>query len=923
MENTRYAYYAFISYNHRDSKQAKWIQEELENFKFPTTLKKDYGSRIPDSLRPIFRDATDLNAGVLEENLKRELLDSRFLIVVCSPESAQSEWVNKEVDFFIQNGREDQIIPLIVAGKPDAADEKEQCFVPALRNLKKEILGISIPELGAEKALVKVVAKMLSLKFDQLWQRHERQKRRAKRIKRSLAFIMLLLLIGSGIFAWDYNREKISYYADFVDKWGVPTGIIPLTEEQVAHRRGSYRFVSKQGKIRRVEYVNSHGLIWGQGKFGGKGHSDYQIYDAFLPASMKISYRESGRVSNIAYFNEKNERIFDLRFSKEGQSFLMEIKIRKKWISRLMAKEVRMYSITRDSGGFISRIMYKNSHGYPVRNRKDIFGVAYTRNPRGQILSTVHLDESGHQMEGDLKDENVYDSLGYLLQKRSSPRKKDEKRYSVERYSYDSWGNLISIRNYDDDGNPRYDEGIFEEKYDYDDFGNVVKTAKFDANKELICPTGSSIAYTLMDYNYNEKGVEIKESFYGKDGEPVTAERQDWFAQSKKYDDKGRLVKTKYWDKDGKPFGMGTTDVSEERYEYDIDGHRISESFFDANGNLTEKDGYISEHYASVKYEYDDKGNRIKEAYFDAQNVRIVEKINEYDKWGNLAKISAYDKDGHLADQTKDMPGYAVETYVNDEFGNTIKESYYDAKGALTKGPWGYAVVTYGYDQYGFISKLCIYDENQKEKPFDDDACTYYEKDEKGNTIKRRERFSEERMKYDEKGNLIEKKYFDANGNSVISADGYATVTREYDEKGNLIEEKYFDTNGNPVINANGCASGKWKYNKQNEITEASFYGTTGKPIMRHDGYATVIQKFDDFGNRIEQAFFDTKGRPVIEKTTLCARNLYEYDEQNRLIKHSCRNVDDSEMWYTATTYEGNKKTEKKYHPSGEPWEEK
>ena len=192
MENSRYAYYAFISYNHKDSKQARWIQEELENFKFPTTLKNDYGSRIPDSLRPIFRDATDLNAGILEENLKRELSDSRFLIVVCSPESARSEWVNKEVDFFIQNGREDQIIPLIVAGKPDAADEKEQCFVPALRNLKKEILGISIPELGAEKALVKVVAKMLSLKFDQLWQRHERQKRKAKRIKRSLAFIMLL-----------------------------------------------------------------------------------------------------------------------------------------------------------------------------------------------------------------------------------------------------------------------------------------------------------------------------------------------------------------------------------------------------------------------------------------------------------------------------------------------------------------------------------------------------------------------------------------------------------------------------------------------------------------------------------------------------------------------------------------------------------
>ena len=141
-----------------------------------------------------------------------------------------------------------------------------------------------------------------------------------------------------------------------MDKWGVPTGIIPLTEEQVAHRQGSYRFVSRQGKTRRVEYVNSHGLILRNDGM----HSDYRILGLHVPVNMKISYRESGRVSNIACFNEKNKRIYDLRFSKEGQSFLMEINPRQRFVSIWLEKEVRMYSIMRDSSGFISRIMYNS-----------------------------------------------------------------------------------------------------------------------------------------------------------------------------------------------------------------------------------------------------------------------------------------------------------------------------------------------------------------------------------------------------------------------------------------------------------------------------------------------------------------------------------------------------------------------------------
>ena len=35
-----YRYYAFISYNHRDEKVAKWLQSRLEHYKLPSVARK-------------------------------------------------------------------------------------------------------------------------------------------------------------------------------------------------------------------------------------------------------------------------------------------------------------------------------------------------------------------------------------------------------------------------------------------------------------------------------------------------------------------------------------------------------------------------------------------------------------------------------------------------------------------------------------------------------------------------------------------------------------------------------------------------------------------------------------------------------------------------------------------------------------------
>ena len=87
---------------------------------------------MPKTLRPIFRDREDFSAGhSLTEQTLAALEASQFLIVLCSPNAAQSKYVNEEVRRFKALGRGDRVIPVIVDGEP--GDPERECFPPALR----------------------------------------------------------------------------------------------------------------------------------------------------------------------------------------------------------------------------------------------------------------------------------------------------------------------------------------------------------------------------------------------------------------------------------------------------------------------------------------------------------------------------------------------------------------------------------------------------------------------------------------------------------------------------------------------------------------------------------------------------------------------------------------------------------------------
>ena len=204
-----YKYFAFISYNSKDTEWGKKVQKKLEHYRMPATLCSEHGwERTP--IKPVFFAPTDIQPGGLTEELQERLRASRNLIVICSPNSAKSDWVGKEIEFFHQLGRTKQIHFFIVEGEPHSGNPDTECFNPIVDKLGlPEILGANIhekiyrwPWLNKERAYVQLISKLLGVEFDAIWQRHRRLL-----IQKTIAWaIGLMVVLAALIGVWVTNQ---------------------------------------------------------------------------------------------------------------------------------------------------------------------------------------------------------------------------------------------------------------------------------------------------------------------------------------------------------------------------------------------------------------------------------------------------------------------------------------------------------------------------------------------------------------------------------------------------------------------------------------------------------------------------------------------------------------------------------------------
>jgi tetratricopeptide (TPR) repeat protein len=208
-------YSAFISYNHRDREWAVWLHRALERYSVPKRLwgRPASWGKIGNRLPPVFRDRDELaTSSDLATSVKEALAESAFLVVVCSPNSARSKWVDEEIKTFVAAGREKFIRLIIVDGEPHSRDPERECLPPALvRDGAPEPLAADVrPEGdGKQAAKLKILAGILDVPYDELRQREAARRQKRLAAIAVAASIGFLIMAGLTVFAFISRAEAV------------------------------------------------------------------------------------------------------------------------------------------------------------------------------------------------------------------------------------------------------------------------------------------------------------------------------------------------------------------------------------------------------------------------------------------------------------------------------------------------------------------------------------------------------------------------------------------------------------------------------------------------------------------------------------------------------------------------------------------
>ncbi|MBL7771987.1 MAG: toll/interleukin-1 receptor domain-containing protein [Chitinophagaceae bacterium] len=228
MKNIKYR--GFISFSHKDSQISLDLHKRLEGYIIPKELR---GSNLgSDKLGLFFRDREELAANMqLSEQIRDALSRSECLIVVCSLNSVQSEWVEKEIKTYMELKPKYPIYTVIVNGEPP------DCIPNPLRNFDSIASDLRSHADGVEDGVLKLISGMLGLRFSDLKDRtaNQNKKRQRRLMIWAISFLILSLLsIGGLITTFIYaNRAKklvsasIENYGQIGDKGftlGLTTG---------------------------------------------------------------------------------------------------------------------------------------------------------------------------------------------------------------------------------------------------------------------------------------------------------------------------------------------------------------------------------------------------------------------------------------------------------------------------------------------------------------------------------------------------------------------------------------------------------------------------------------------------------------------------------------------------------------------------
>lgn len=760
MPNKAFDYYAFISYNHKDAKWARQLQRQLEHYRLPSALCREQPD-LPKRITPVFLDSSDLVArSSLLESLRAKLDASNYLIVLCSPNSAASPWVNDEVEYFISTGRKDQIIPLIIDGEPHAAEPARECYPPALANLSshEELLGISVQAYGKRGAFLRIIATLLDLKLDRVIARDAAVRRRRAALYAS-ALLVALVTVFSLI--W-YNVPHTAYYLDYTYVWEKPVGIQEVPSSRRRQMDYTYRFTTLRGDVVRVDRVNSADVLI-------SGVLTLAWED---PPSMRFYYGTSddfdGRVvTRVAYYDACGQMLYEKHYSADllavdfvqSKRSSMSFSLSANLLTSQAAvgtslvgerrSDVIRYIQTYDDNGWLVRRMFKrdnrgSSGGTPTQDENGVWGVAFLRDELGRVVGTRYLDQDGAFMASNTGvagsdifygvSERVTDSTCIDL---SGSPKADENHVALMVMNYDELSRVEEVYCYGPGGgsvmHDAYGASVF--RYGYDDRGFLISAERYD---NMLEPCYDQSGVFRVVSTVDDSGRAVRQDSYGPDGEPRPC--TDGFASAAyTYAPNGQITQIRWFGADGAPAAALSTNTYGVDYTY-TGGLLTRIDYVDGQGRLmTSIDGP-----ASICMEYNDE-RQLSRAWFLSEGGKPVRSV------GGTAELRY--------------------SYTD---GNCTSENYFDETGSPCRSVDGVAGYAYTYESGQLITKSGFGPEGE---PALNSSGWHIGS-----------------QTFDERGRLLRQCYYGTRGERVMIDEGYSAVDFAYDSAGRLVGKTYYDT---------------------------------------------------------------------------------------------------------------------------------
>ena len=714
------------------------------------------------------------------------------------------------------------------------------------------------------------------------------------------------VIVGAGIFVWDYNRVKVFYYKDYAEKWSIPQGIGKISNSDKSHVHRMYKFESRHYKLQRVSHVNSIGTIIPDG--------ESERYDR--PLDMLFYYNDDNRLSRVKvkdhngqvlYIKSYNEKLntvvfqFDDEYGTEKNIGSQTVGYIHAFDENQYKSKISRYLLEYDKNGYVTTLRYAGFQNILVGDADGIYGKQYVRDSKGRVIEESYLAYDGSPKATKW-------GMGKKL------------------FSYDEEDNWISSRYLTIDGEPSLDDsdgtGLCENEYDK--YGNEIAQYFKTSDGQLMIPGKYGVSGVKTEYDDN--GYIRKQSFLGIDGNVEFSAKQGFAISVTECDENGFFNKMEYQDATGvacltdngnsyvrmvnDPHGNelerwlydlnGDLVLNPEGYagvksEYDTLGHAVKIVFYGIDGEPCELNSGV----AGWQREYDKMGNVIKESNLDVQlfptrdNNNVCTYIFERDLRGNITKKEYLDETGQPGLNSEGIAGIVL-TY--NDGGNETERRFYDTKGKLTKGYLGYARRVHTFDDMGHMLSYRYYDDNNKLVLVDGIAGTDYKVDSHGNIIEDLPVGVDQKLasgklisryKYDNKDNLIEYALFNAYDQPATNSMNYHKYSQKFNSRNQCVEICYYNTIGELTNynNANYCIQ-RTEYNEKGQQVKVSYFDKDNKPAAYSgsDGnYSCISSEYDNYGRVVRQYFYDKNGSPT-DPNAMVPEGAVQYDRRGNII---------------------------------------